>query len=141
MEKASGTIFISFILLIVILISAETNDYFNKIIEILNKSENGANIKIILNELTKFRNIQQLSLSGIWIFYSIFMLVIGIWRRLKLLRLLSIGLFGVTILKVFIFDLSFLETLYRIISFIALGLILLTVSYLYQRYKSIILEK
>jgi hypothetical protein len=141
MEKVAGTLFIMFILMIVILISAETSDYFNKIIENLNKSSNDNNIKFIFSELSKFRNMQQLSLSGIWIFYSIFMLMIGIWRRIKLLRLLSIGLFGVTILKVFVFDLSFLETLYRIISFIALGLILLTVSYLYQRYKSIILEK
>ncbi len=141
MEKVGGALFIMFILMIVILISAETNDYFNKIIENLNKSGSDINIKIIFSELSKYRNMQQLSLSGIWIFYSIIMLIIGIWRRMKLLRLLSIALFGVTILKVFIFDLSFLETLYRIISFIALGLILLMVSYLYQRYKSIILEK
>ena len=49
------------------------------------------------------------------------------------------ALFGFTILKIFIYDLSFLDTLYRIFSFVALGLILLTVSYLYQRYRAIIL--
>jgi uncharacterized membrane protein len=47
-------------------------------------------------------------------------------------------LFGITILKIFVYDLSFLETTYRIGSFIGLGLILLAVSYVYQRYKALI---
>ncbi len=37
--------------------------------------------------------------------------------------------------KVFIFDLSALENIYRIISFIGLGVILLLVSFLYTRFK------
>ena len=141
MEKTGSAIFIAFILLIVILISAETNDNYVQIISNLNTNSNSSASQFIINEVHRFENIQQLSLSGIWIVYSIMMVAIGIWKRNKLLRLISIGLFGITILKVFIFDLSFLETLYRIFSFVALGLILLTVSYLYQRYKSIILEK
>lgn len=42
--------------------------------------------------------------------------------------------FGISILKIFIYDLSFLDTLYRIFSFIGLGLMLLMVSYLYHRF-------
>jgi uncharacterized membrane protein len=67
-------------------------------------------------------------------------MVLGIWKRVRLLRVVAFVLFGITILKIFIYDLSFLETLYRIFSFIGLGVILLAVSYLYQRYKGIILE-
>jgi uncharacterized membrane protein len=52
---------------------------------------------------------------------------------------LAFALFGVSILKIFIYDLSFLDTLYRIFSFLGLGVILLAVSYLYQRYRGIIL--
>jgi uncharacterized membrane protein len=52
----------------------------------------------------------------------------------------AIGLFGIAILKIFLYDLSFLERLYRIFSFVGLGVILLLVSYLYQRYKEIILS-
>jgi uncharacterized membrane protein len=63
----------------------------------------------------------------------------GIWRRSRILRHMAIILFGVTILKIFTYDLSFLDTLYRIFSFVALGLILLAVSYLYQRYRDVIL--
>ena len=66
-------------------------------------------------------------------------MVIGIWRRQRGIRVASMVLFGFTILKIFIYDLSFLETLYRIFSFVGLGVILLVVSYLYQKYKNIIL--
>ena len=63
------------------------------------------------------------------------MLAVGMSRRSKLLRMMALGLLGLTIFKVFLFDLSSLEKLYRIISFIVLGAILLAVSYLYQRYR------
>jgi hypothetical protein len=90
------------------------------------------------NSLTYLKNVQQLSLSGIWLLYSIVLMGFGLWRRQQGLRIFSIILFGITILKAFLFDLSFLETLYRIYSFFALGLILVAVSYLYQRYKAVI---
>ena len=63
------------------------------------------------------------------------MLTVGIARRSKLLRVMALLLLGLTIFKVFLFDLSSLEKLYRIISFIVLGAILLAVSFLYQRYR------
>jgi len=66
------------------------------------------------------------------------MMALGLWRRRRAVRILSIGLFGISILKIFTYDLSFLTTLYRIFSFIGLGVILLAVSYAYQRYKAII---
>ena len=49
--------------------------------------------------------------------------------------------FDLCVLKVFMYDPSFLDTLYRIFSFLALGLILLAVSYAYQKYKDVILGK
>lgn len=85
--------------------------------------------------LRSLLNMQQLALSGVWLLYSITLMGVGIWRRAKGIRILAMGLFGVTIAKIFIFDLSFLDTLYRIFSFIGSGLVLLAVSYVYQRYK------
>src|SRR6185436_3603022 len=78
---------------------------------------------------------QQLSLSLVWAVYGGVMLAVGMSRRSKLLRIMALGLLGLTIFKVFLFDLSSLDRLYRIISFIVLGLILLAVSFLYQRYR------
>lgn len=45
------------------------------------------------------------------------------------------GVLGVAVLKVFLYDLSNLQTPFRIISFIVLGLILFGASYLYARFK------
>ncbi|MDR3721080.1 MAG: DUF2339 domain-containing protein [Candidatus Acidoferrales bacterium] len=46
---------------------------------------------------------------------------------------IAMALLGVTVVKVFVFDLSFLTRFYRIVSFFVLGLVLLLVSFFYQR--------
>jgi len=84
-------------------------------------------------ELDRLQNMKQLSLSGVWLLSSILIMLAGLWRRVRNLRLVATALFGFTILKIFIYDLSFLQTLYRIFSFMGLGVILLGVSYLYQK--------
>ena len=76
---------------------------------------------------------QQLSLSVIWALYGGAMLAYGVARRNRLLRVMALLLLGVTTLKVFFIDLSALDKIYRIISFIVLGAILLAVSYFYQQ--------
>jgi uncharacterized membrane protein len=53
----------------------------------------------------------------------------------RILRLQGLVLLMVCILKLFLYDLRNLETAYRILSFIALGLILLLVSWIYSRYR------
>ncbi len=119
------------------LFTAETRDYFDRAIFLLNQPDTSASLS---QKIEQLRNLKQLSISGVWLFYSIALMGIGIWRREQGLRLLSIGIFGITILKIFLYDLSFLSTLYRIFAFIGLGLILLLVSYLYQKYKTIIFD-
>jgi uncharacterized membrane protein len=81
------------------------------------------------------RSQEQLMISFFWGIYSILLLIIGIMKRYSPVRWLAMLLFAVTILKVFIFDLSELEKVYRIFSFIGLGLILLAASFLYQRFR------
>ena len=88
-------------------------------------------------ELQRVINSQkQLSVSALWALYSMLLVAIGIARRYQLIRLLAIILFGLTIFKVFLLDLSELEKIYRIISFIGLGIILLTASFMYQKYRN-----
>lgn len=125
------------VLFVFALFTAETRDYFDRAIFLLNQPEVSANVS---QKIEQLRNLKQLSISGVWLLYSIALMGIGIWRREQGLRLLSIGIFGVTILKIFLYDLSFLTTLYRIFAFLGLGLILLLVSYLYQKYKTVIFD-
>jgi uncharacterized membrane protein len=123
-----GSVFLIFVLL-----TGETRDYFQK--DIVSMAQQGG---FVSAEMSRLSNFQQMSLSGVWLFYSAALMAIGIWRKNRGMRLAAIALFGITILKIFIYDLSFLETLYRFLSFIALGVILIAVSYAYQKYKDII---
>jgi uncharacterized membrane protein len=85
-----------------------------------------------------FHYAYQLSLSVLWGLYASLLIGVGIYKQIPAARIFGIVLLGATVLKVFFVDLSSLQTFYRIISFIVLGLLLLTVSYGYNRFKHII---
>ncbi|TSA24792.1 DUF2339 domain-containing protein [bacterium] len=126
---------VSFVIFILLLFTAEMRDYFEKQVSDLHASSADRDVSGAIDHL---HNLQQLSLSGVWLLYSVGAMAFGIWRSYRIIRIVAFVLFAITILKIFIYDLSFLETTYRITSFIALGLILLGVSYVYQRYKELI---
>ena len=92
--------------------------------------------RIALADAVRLRDMElakQLSLSVIWALYGAGLLLVGRVRRVRLLRLMALALLSLTTLKVFFWDLSSLDRVYRIISFVVLGAILLAVSYLYQK--------
>lgn len=76
---------------------------------------------------------RQVWLSGWWSVSAIVTLVIGLIGDLRGLRYLSVALFGVTIVKAVVVDLSYLEMIYRIVSFAVLGVLLLVASLFYQK--------
>ncbi len=71
-------------------------------------------------------------MSVAWAIYGLVLLVCGFWRKLKMLRYLGLSIFGALLLKVFIVDMSAVSTIYRIMAFLATGVTLVGVSYLYQ---------
>ncbi len=85
-------------------------------------------------------NRRQLALSLVWGVCSILAVIAGLIRRFRPVRLFGIGLFVLTIVKVFSVDIWRLEQLYRIISTVALGGLLLGVAFLYQRFKTLIIK-
>lgn len=133
-REVYGVVVVTAVLLVLCLFTGETRDIFEQQLVSIRQRSSGDNYQA----LSHVENLKQLSLSSLWMAYGILLMAIGIWRRIKGLRVLSIVLLGISILKIFAYDLSFLQTLYRIFSFIGLGVILLTTSYLYQRFKSII---
>lgn len=80
------------------------------------------------------------ALSVFWSVFAVVVLGIGFARLIAPLRYLAIALFGMTVVKVFIVDLSHLEMIYRIVSFIVLGVLLLAASFLYQQLSARLLE-
>ncbi|MGB1026365.1 MAG: DUF2339 domain-containing protein, partial [Rhodospirillaceae bacterium] len=74
------------------------------------------------------------SYSVAWLLLGLGMLVFGVARQDKLLRTASLGLLILTVGKVFLYDAAALEGLYRVFSFLGLGLCLLGLSWFYTRY-------
>lgn len=93
-----------------------------------------------VSSIDTLRNMEQLTMSILWMVYAIGLLIVGFWRRLRWLRLASMVLMGFVIAKIALYDLSFLNGGYRSLSFVGLGIVLLAASYLYQRYRSLLLE-
>jgi uncharacterized membrane protein len=69
-----------------------------------------------------------------WALFALVLLVVGIARRARAPRYAGLGLLGVTVLKVFFFDLSQLDQLYRVGAFVALAAIAMLGSFAYQRF-------
>ncbi len=70
-----------------------------------------------------------------WGLQGLCLLGSGFVFRARMLRLQGLALLLICILKLFLYDLRNLETIYRILSFVALGLILLCVSWIYTRFR------
>ncbi|MBX2874597.1 MAG: DUF2339 domain-containing protein [Saprospiraceae bacterium] len=83
----------------------------------------------------------KLGLSILWGLYALFLIVLGIWRNKAYLRIGAIGLFGITLLKLFFYDIAHLPTLPKTIIFLALGSLLLLISFLYNKYRSTLFEQ
>jgi uncharacterized membrane protein len=79
---------------------------------------------------------RHMGLSILWTLYAFAAMGIGIQRRLAALRLGAIGLFALTVAKVFLVDLGRLDAGYRILSFVVLGVLLILASFLYTRYRA-----
>jgi uncharacterized membrane protein len=75
---------------------------------------------------------QHLALSVLWTVYATVLLLTGIKRQSALLRWQGLVLFGLVVVKVFLYDSSYLERFYRILSFFILGIVLVIISFLYQ---------
>ncbi|TKG87999.1 DUF2339 domain-containing protein [Puteibacter caeruleilacunae] len=76
----------------------------------------------------------KLGISIFWGLYSLFLIVLGIWKSRSYLRYGAMGLFCFTLLKLFFYDIAHLNTISKTIVFLSLGVLLLIISYLYNRY-------
>ena len=73
------------------------------------------------------------SYSAIWLIYGVALMTIGFRQRSAFVRWQSLILIAFAIGKVFFYDVSQLGGSYRILSFIGLGVVLLGISFIYQR--------
>lgn len=83
-------------------------------------------------------NQYKLGLSILWGLYAMMLVVLGIRKKQKHLRLAGIALFMITLTKLFVYDLAGAGTITKTVSFISLGVLLLVVSFLYNKYKDVL---
>lgn len=83
----------------------------------------------------------KLGLSILWGLYALLLIALGIWKKKKHLRIGAITLFSFTLIKLFFYDISSLNTISKTIVFVSLGVLLLIISFLYNKYKYIIADE
>ncbi|HXG85924.1 MAG TPA: DUF2339 domain-containing protein [Pyrinomonadaceae bacterium] len=93
-----------------------------------------------LTDVFGYKESYKLGLSILWGIYALFLIVLGINRNKKHLRVGAIILFGLTLAKIFFYDIADLTTISKTVVFISLGIIMLIVSFLYNKYKHLIFD-
>jgi len=93
------------------------------------------------NDWTWWRNLyQKAGLSILWSICSFALMWLGMKHNFRTLRIISLSLFTVTLVKLFVFDIRNIPPGGKIAAFILLGILLLVVSFMYQRLKKIIID-
>ncbi len=75
-----------------------------------------------------------LAVSAWWMIFAAALIFFGFTRSIKPLRVAGLGVAALAVVKVIFFDLSSLDALYRVGSVFLLGLVMLSLAYLYYRY-------
>ena len=127
-EKEMPFIYLSVVglnLLALIALTLEVSDIFSRRI-----TEAGANRFAFYHQLALARDF---TYSAVWLVYGAALMTVGFRKRSAFVRWQALVLIAFTIGKVFVYDVSQLGGSYRIVSFIALGAVLLGISFIYQR--------
>ena len=74
----------------------------------------------------------------LWGIFSFIFLIIGIKKQWKNLRIIALSLLGITIIKLFAYDIKNASETGKIIAFILLGVLILIISFVYQKIKKLV---
>lgn len=104
-------------------------------------------VTILSNELVHWMDMagydqsNKLLMSVLWGIYSLLLIAMGIGRKKQHLRVMAIVLFAITLLKLFFYDIDHLNTIAKTVVFISLGILLLIISFLYNKFKGILFDE
>jgi uncharacterized membrane protein len=110
--------------LALIALTWEAADYFDRV-QVAHR--------YLRNEFREIAVLRSFTYSAIWLVYGAVLMAVGFQTRSAFLRWQALILIALTTLKVFLYDVSQLGGSYRIVSFVALGAVLLGISFVYQR--------
>ncbi len=83
----------------------------------------------------------RLPVSIWWGMVSMGLVVLGIYLQRRYLRITAFVIFGITLLKILIYDSSGMDNGPKTVLYLVIGILLLLVSYLYNRYKQLLFGK
>ena len=94
------------------------------------------------NEITHLSSLShKIGFPILWGISSFIMIVIGMRKKIRMLRIIALVLFAVTIVKLILLGIYGESQTGKILAFIISGIILLLVSFLYQKLKKLVLEQ
>jgi hypothetical protein len=79
---------------------------------------------------------RDMTYSIAWSLFALALIIIGVKREAPVVRYAGLALMGVTLIKLFLHDLTQLDALFRIGAFIGVAIILIFASWMYQRFLS-----
>jgi len=95
---------------------------------------------LMANSKDVLAHTQKTGYAIIWGISSFVLMIIGMKRKNKSLRILSLVLFALTLVKLFVYDISEISKGGKIVAFILLGVLLLIISFMYQRLKFLVIK-
>ena len=79
-------------------------------------------------------------LTIVWALCSFGLMWLGMKHKIKIFRIISLSVFSLALLKLFFYDIANVSEGGKIAAFILLGILLLTISFMYQKLKKIIID-
>lgn len=93
------------------------------------------------NSIDKIQTVYiKTALPVLWGVSSFILMWIGMNRKQRVLRIISLTLFTITLVKLFMFDINNIPVAGKIAAFFCLGVLLLIISFMYQKVKKIIAD-
>jgi uncharacterized membrane protein len=119
---------------------ANESNRFKQVASIMN-NELYADVSLIKIEINIIKTqIIKIGFPILWGVLSFTLLILGIRRNWKQLRIIALSLLGLTIAKLFLYDINNVSETGKIIAFILLGILILVISFVYQKIKRLVLE-
>jgi uncharacterized membrane protein len=129
-RQVAATAVLAINVLALVGLSREIGDYYARQMP---GAAGGAAWRTGLEGAHRIRIAEGFTYSALWMGYGALLMVIGFWTRSAFFRWQALFLIAATIIKVFLYDVSELDRGYRILSFMILGVLLLSVSFVYQK--------
>jgi len=82
--------------------------------------------------MANWKFLAQMYISIMWAVYGTVLMIAGFWRKIRTMRYISLALFAMLLVKVFLIDTQEIRNIYRVAAFLVTGITLVGISYLYQ---------